>query len=192
MVEMGIIPDEVDLAYKMTNFKKYVLRDEALFEKHIEPNKKMVKRGYHDGYYILDHNSQPFFKEHFTEDSIIKIHNSYYVLSEKKFIKEVDSYIQPLKDWFGREETLHLYNHKLFNLLWEQHASGSVAHWNMQALTYYEIGEHELQNVDEAAYGIVNYFDLPEEPEPYDYYTRYINGEPKKYQNIPLAALLEQ
>ena len=49
----------------MINFKKYVLNDEGLFEKYIDNNKKIPKRGYHDGYYILDNNSQPFFKEYF-------------------------------------------------------------------------------------------------------------------------------
>ena len=65
MQEMNIIPDSLELAIKMVNFKKYVLDDSNLHTKHIDKNKKMVKRGYHDGYYTLDENSQPFFTNHF-------------------------------------------------------------------------------------------------------------------------------
>lgn len=189
ITELEIIPSKVELAYKMTNFKKYVLSDGNLVEKHIDPDKKMVKRGYHDGYYLLDENSQPFFNEHFTEDSVIRVQGQYYVVSEKKFIKEVDSYIQPLKDWLSDPSTIELYNQRLFEQVWKDYASGSKEHWNMQALTYYEIGKHELENIDEDTYGIVNYFDLPEEPEPYEWYTRYIGGQPKKIPKFKISCI---
>ena len=178
MTELGIIPESLDLAKRMVNFKKYVLDDEGLYEKHIDEGKKVPKRGYHDGYYILDNNSQPFFKEHFTEDSV----------SEKLFTKEVDKYIQPLKDWFDNTDTLNLYNEALFKTIWNQYADGTLPSWSMQALSFYD-GEHELENINEELYGIVNFFDLPEEPEPYDYYTRYIDGSPKKMPKFKISRI---
>ena len=188
MKELEFIPESMDLPLRMINFKNYVLDDEGLYEKHIDESKKIPKRGYHDGYYILDNNSQPFFKQHFTEDSVVGIKGEYYIVSEKKFTKEVDSYIQPLRDWMALPETLESYNERLFQELWNKHAEGSVPHWNMEALCYYD-GEHELEHVNEKLYGIVNFFDLPEDPESYEWYTRYINGEPKAIPKYKISRI---
>lgn len=186
--EMNIIPDELILTARMIAFKKYVLDDEGLCEKHIEPGKKIPKRGYHDGYYVLDGNSQQFFMENFTEESVVDIKGQYYVLSEKKFTKEIDAKIQPLKEWFAKPETLELYNSALYQTVWEKYASGTVSRWNMSALCYYD-GDHELEHINEALYGIVNYFELPEEPEPYAWYTRYIKGEPKQMPKFKISRI---
>ena len=189
VIEMGILPCELELAYKMTNFKKYVLDDARLIEKYIDSNKKMVKRGYHDGRYILDDNSMPFFKEHFTEESVVSLSGKYYVVSEKLFTKEVDSYIRPLKDWFSDESVLDMYNQSMYKKVWDKNAKGTEASWNMEALNFYD-AEHELQNINDKQYGIVDFFKLPEEPVAYDYYTRYINKEKKslpKYQITCIA-----
>lgn len=156
MTELGIIPESLDLAKRMVNFKKYVLDDEGLYEKHIDEGKKVPKRGYHDGYYILDNNSQPFFKEYFTEDSVVKIKGEYYIVSEKLFTKEVDKYIQPLKDWFDNSDTLNLYNEALFKTVWNQYADGTLPSWSMQALSFYD-GEHELENINEELYGMAEH-----------------------------------
>jgi DNA polymerase-3 subunit alpha len=75
-------------------------------------------------------------------------------------------------------ETLKLYNDTMFNELWKQHADGTISSWSMSALCFYD-EEHELQNINEEKYGIVNFNNLPEQPVPYDYYTRYVNGVPK-------------
>lgn len=194
MKELDFIPESMDLPLRMINFKNYVLDDEGLYEKHIDEGKKIPKKGYHDGYYILDNNSQPFFKQYFTEDSVVGIKGEYYIVSEKKFTKEADTHIQPLKDWMALPSTLEAYNKRLFQELWNNHAEGSVPHWNMEALCYYD-GEHELEHANEEKYGIVNFFDLPEEPEPYEWYTRYINGEPKaipKYKISRIAGTVLQ
>ena len=188
MQEMNIIPKELELAVKMVNFKKYVLHEDNLHTKHIEKGKKMVKRGYHDGYYTLDKNSQPFFINHFTENSVVGLNGDYYLVSEKLFTKEVDNYIQPLKDWFAKEDSLNLYNETVYKELWNKHAAGTISHWSMEALTYYD-EEHELANINNELYGIVNFFDLPEEPEAYAYYTRYIDGEAKAMPKFKICRI---
>lgn len=178
-IEFDIVPNEVKLAVKINNFKKYVLDDEGLYEKWIDPTKiKIPKRGYHDGRYILDENSQPFFKEHFSEDSIVDVVNGFYVLSEKAFSKECEKLIQPLRDWFGTQEAVDKYNEALFKDVWNEKAGGTEPAWSMEALCYYD-KEHELINVPEEKYGIVDFNKLPEEPVPYEFYTRYIDGKPK-------------
>ncbi len=179
--EYNIIPDDLQICIKYINFKKYVLDEEGFVENYINTDKKIPKCGYHDRYYILDDNSQKFFEEHFTEESVVKIQNGFYVVSEKKFTKEVDSLLQPLKDWFISEEAVKQYNNAMFESTWKQYASGNESKWSMQALTYYD-QKHELEDIKEEEYGIVNYFELPEEPVAYETYTRYIDGE---YKELP-------
>jgi len=172
--ELDIIPSELKICFRMINFKKYVLDDEGLYEKYIDPKKKMIKRGYHDGHYLLDSNSQPFFKKFFSEGSVVGIKGEYYIISEKKFTKEIDEKIQPLKDWFALPATLKLYNDKYYEQIWNKYADGTMSRWSMQSLCYYD-REHELEYVNEELYGIENFFNLPEDPVPYDYYKRYFN-----------------
>ena len=179
LIEYDLIPEDLKICVRYLRFKDYVLDPEGLIEEYVNPEKKVPKCGYHDRYFILDKESQEFFKEHFTEDSVIRVDGSYYVLSEKMFSKEVNNLIQPLRDWMGREDTLSLYNKTGFKKLWDEKASGTEAAWAMQALSYYD-KDHELKGIDEESYGIVNFFDLPEEPDHYETYTRYIEGERKE------------
>ena len=173
IVEYNLIPEELNLAVKMVNFKKYVLDDEGLYEKWIDPTKpKIPKRGYHDGHYILDEPSQ----------------------SEKKFTKEIDKKIEPLKEWFNSDDAINKYNQALFDEAWNKHANGTTDAWSMEALTYYD-KDHELKNTPEDKYGIVNFFELPEEPVAYEFYTKYIDGKPKaipKYNISRIAGTVVQ
>lgn len=177
--EFGIIPEQFKDSLNCIKIKQYVLDDEGLYKLYIDPDKKLPKRGYHDRYFILDDTSQPVFNKFFSENSVIDVKDGYYIISEKKFSKECDALIQPLRDWFSSQETLDAYNNAFFKSVWDEKASGTEASWNMEACCYYD-QEHELANVDEKYYGIVNYFDLPEEPEPYEWYSRKIDGEWKR------------
>lgn len=189
MVEMDILPEEYKKAAKLLNYRDYVLDENyGLFELYIDKNKKVPKRGYHDRYFILDDNSQDFFVKNFTEKSIVKVHGKYYVISEKLFLKEIELMLEPLKEWLKTDEALRVYNAAQFNIIWNKYASGTMARWSMKALCYYD-GEHELEHVDEKLHGIVNFFDLPEEPEPYDFYTRYINGEQKALPKFKISRI---
>ena len=179
MQEFSIVPEQFRNSLNCIKIKQYVLDDEGLYKLYIDPDKKLPKRGYHDRYFILDEVSQPVFNKFFSEDSVIDVKDGYYIISEKKFIKECDVLIQPLRDWFGSQEALDAYNNAFFKSVWDEKASGTEASWNMEACCFYD-QEHELANVDEKYYGIVNYFDLPEEPEPYDWYSRKIDGEWKR------------
>lgn len=179
MVEFNIIPDTLKDSLNRIKIKQYVLDDEGLYKLYIDPDKKLPKRGYHDRYFILDDVSQPVFNKFFSEDSVIDVKDGYYIISEKKFSKECDTLIQPLRDWFNSQEALDAYNNAFFKSVWDEKASGTEASWNMEACCFYD-QKHELANVDEKYYGIVNYFDLPEEPEPYDWYSRKVDGEWKR------------
>ena len=188
LIQYNLIPKNLELATRIINFKKYVLDAEGFVENFIDPNKKIPKCGYHDRYYILDNNSQPFFVEHFSEKSIVRTNGDYYIISEKLFVKECDKKIQPLKDWFCMPNVLDNYNQKSFELLWNKHAEGNEAKWNMNALCYYD-KQHELSNIQNDRYGIVDFFSLPEQPESYDTYVRYIDGEKKYFPKYKITRI---
>ena len=182
MVKLNVIPEKLQESVSIKNFKEYVLHKDGLFKSYVDPNSEraLPKCGYNDRFFKLDGNSQPFFESNFSEDSVADISGEYYVISEKKFSKEVNAKIQPLKDWFTKEETIKEYNEALFSDLWDKHASGTRPQWEMDSLSFYYT-EHELANLNEQKYMIKNYFDMPEEPEIYDYYTRTIKGEKKQF-----------
>lgn len=186
--EYNIIPEDLQICVRYLNYKKYVLADEGWVENYVDETKKIPKAGYHDRYYILDTNSQTFFIEHFSEESVVRVQNGVYVLSEKKFSKEVDAKLEPLRDWFVSDNALKAYNDAAFSAVWKQFASGSEPRWSMQSLCYYD-REHELSNINESEYGIVNFFDLPEEPTTYETYTRYIDGVPKQMPKYTINRL---
>lgn len=188
MNELNIIPKELFLCQRMVNFKKYVLSNEHLVELFVDKSKTVPKKGYHDRYFILDENSQSFFTEYFTERSIIKVQNGFYIISEKLFIKEVDEYIYPLKDWMSSKEALEAYNNANFQACWNKYANGTTEAWSMQALNYYD-DEHELENINENKYGIINFFDLPEVPEEYDRCSKIIHGELKHFPKYKITRI---
>lgn len=189
MKEENFIPDELKLVVRIKDFKDYVLHDFFFKENVIDKSKKKIpKCGYHDRHFILDDTSMPFFKDNFSEDSIVGVCGEYYIISEKKFIKEWEKLIQPLKDWFDKEDTLKKYNDMLFTQCQGKNASGSIPKWEMDSLSFYYT-EHELKNLDEDLYGVVNFFEQPEEPEIYDTYTRYIKGEKREFSKFRIDRL---
>ena len=181
MQEFSIIPEQFKDSLNCIKIKQYVLDDEGLYKLYINLDKKLPKCGYHDRYFILDDVSQPAVKKYFTEDCIVDVKDGYYIISEKDFLKEYEKLVKPLRDWFGSEDALNTYNDALFQSLWDDKASGTEASWNMEACCYYD-QNHELDGINEAEYGIVNYFDLPENPEPYTWYRRKVDGE---WKNVP-------
>ena len=175
ITELNIIPEDLRLAVRILNYKKYVISEKFLFKYYINQDKKIPKSGYHDRYFKLDKVSQPFFEEHFSEDAVVEISSEFFVISEKIFTKECDKKIENLREWFDLPSTIDLFNSKTFEEIWEKHASGTVAKWEMDSLSFYYT-EHELVNIDENYHGVVDYFELPEEPTIYDYYPRYVKN----------------
>ena len=178
MKELGIIPEKYYVLLDLLNLKEYILDDEGFYKNYIDSKRKKIpKKGYHDRFYILDSTSQPYFQKFFPneeEAGVVDAKNGFYIISEKQFKKAVDKELLPFKEWM--ETALDKYNDALYTQIWNQYASGTLPHWSMESLCYYD-SEHELEHINEEKYGVVNYFELPEEPEPYDYYIRWIDGE---------------
>ena len=48
--------------------------------------------------------------------------------------------------------------------MWDKYAKGNISAWEMESLCFY-YHQHELENVDNKKYGIVDFNMLPQEPE---------------------------
>lgn len=188
-IEYGIITEnsEIYINYRMINFKKYVLNEARLYKVIIEPDKKLPKCQYHDRHFRLDTASQPFFEQYFSEDSIVSTVGNTYIISEKLFEKEVKKkYLEPLTEWLNNPDVISKYNAALRQETYKRYVKCSRKHWSFDTLNYYD-GPHELSVVDDAVYGIVNFYELSETPEPFDFTFRWSNG---KQLPIPLYPIV--
>jgi DNA polymerase-3 subunit alpha len=70
------------------------------------------------------------------------------------------------REWLkeNQEEILTQYNNILFNEMWNKYAIGNVSAWEMESLCFYH-SKHELSDINNHKYGIVNFFNLSYEPE---------------------------
>lgn len=170
----NFIPEKLQLAIRHVNFKKYVLDDYFFYKNVIIDGKKVPKAGYHDRLFKLDETSMRFFIQYYSEDSVEAVIDEFYVISEKRFIKENKTHIAPLKEWLTLETTLEQYNNYLVQEALEENASGTLSKWEMDSLSIYATTEHELKNMKDNMYGIEDFYEMPEEPEIYDTYTKRI------------------
>lgn len=187
-LEYDIFPKEMETMIRIKNFKAYALHESFFLKNITDESKKVPKKGYHDRYFALDERGTEFLMEHFNT-CIVGTKEDGVIISEKLFNKEWDALIQPLKDYMALPETLQLYNQKKFDSTMESYASGSLEQWDMESLSYYP-DRHELWNLNEPKYGVVDYNSLSETPQVYQYITRRIRGEIKhtpKFQIVRLA-----
>ena len=187
-LEYDIFPKEMETMIRIKNFKAYALHETFFLKNIIDEGKKVPKKGYHDRYFALDERGTEFLMEHFNT-CIVGTKEDGVIISEKLFNKEWDALIQPLKDYMALPETLQLYNQKKLDSTMESYASGSLEQWDMESLSYYP-DRHELWNLNEPKYGVVDYNSLSETPKVYQYITRRIRGEIKhtpKFQIVRLA-----
>lgn len=94
-------------------------------------------------------------------------------LSVKAWDKFYQGWMDVFRNWIksDTEGILDKLNTKIFMADWEKYAKGTLSSWEMEALCFY-YHDHELKNVNKTKYGIVNYSDLPEEPEVEKFFKR--------------------
>lgn len=184
----GILPKELENIARIKNFKTYVLHESFFQEKVINEGKKIPACGYHDRLFKLDKRAMEYFKENFSDESIVKVIGESYVVSEKKFLKESVNLCKPLEVWFSSEDSLKLFNDKTYELLLEKHAKGTVSSWEMDSLSFYH-DEHELIGLNEDLYSVENFFEMSEFPSVYDTYFRYIKGDRKEMSKYRITRI---
>src|SRR5690606_33235044 len=106
------------------------------------------------------------------------------VISEKKFKKEYDKYLETFKEWLNKEETLAYVNDVLLSRECENYLDGSVSKWEMDSLSFY-YHQHELESMNNEKYDVVSFNSLPEEPEVVEtYISRGIERKKLKLSRI--------
>lgn len=152
LIEKGMIPEELDYERRLFNFNKYI---------------KKLKSG---EYYNLDTKAYNFYTqrnpEDYLEDVVIEGEKASAKIKVSKWDNLYKKGMDPVRDWMkaNQQEILDDLNNRLFNEIYEKYASGTISRWEMESLNFY-YHEHELASLNNRAYGIVDFFKLPEEPE---------------------------
>ena len=148
LLERGLVPDSLDKQKRTFNFNK-----------HLKTYQKVGK------YYVFDNICYDFYRKYFDEEELEVINGNICILQTKweKIYKKV---MEEARTWLqaNQEEMLNEFNYLLFKETWDKYATGSISAWEMESLCFY-YHEHELAHVDTQRYGIVDFFDLPEQPQ---------------------------
>lgn len=183
LVALGMITDEEkqkDLRY--LRFRKWVYKEENI-------DKKLGK-GPATYYYRLDHKfAEPYFLTEFAPDMEegtdyqYSDDGTYLTVKRGKLDKVIDN---KTKEFMTRITTESKYldalNQKRFQQTWDDKVgSNNISRWEMNAMNYY-YHEHELAEVNRKKYGVVNFDELPLEPEIAE--LRYMHG-----REVPRYAL---
>lgn len=120
---------------------------------------------YNKDYYKLDERGIKFLESIDCEDLISQDEKNNFVLSLKDWEKVYQFNIDSFRTYINnnKDDLLNSLNNIIFLEDMNKYAKGTVSAWEMEVLCFY-YHEHELINVDFDKYGIVNFFDLPEEP----------------------------
>ena len=159
-LELGVIPQRFSTQIKMTYFKKWI-------DKHSLETDAAGKK-----IYTLTDSDEIKFFSIIVENSLTKgkdydIIPNGYIVKQSPFKKFYDKYCDPLKLWMLTEEAVTaMYEGEIAQKIneWkEKYCKGSLSKWEMDSLSYY-YGPHELANVNNPKYKIVNFNSLPEHP----------------------------
>ena len=147
LLSHNLIPDELELQKRT-----------FLFTKYLKAEKKVGK------YFVFDSTCENFYNEYFDSDKLNVINGVTCILQtdwEKIYKKVMDAARTWLQE--NQEKILNKFNEVLFKEAWDKYAQGSISSWEMEALCFY-YHEHELINVNNKKYGLVNFNSLPTEP----------------------------
>ena len=146
--EQGLLPQELDFQKRVFVFNKAL--------------KKNCKVG--NGTLSVSDNYYEFYQEFFDTD-FLEPKGNILCISETKWKSLYDEAMLPAKQYITahKEELLKQLNDSLFQEEWNKYAAGSLSTWEMASLGFY-YHEHELINVNDSQYGIVEYNTLPEQP----------------------------
>ena len=147
LIDFNLLPDELDFQKRVFNFNKYL---------------KKFKDG---DYYLVDDIALAFLDKNYSIDELYPTENGMKIkqtIWDKIYKKEMDVARAFIKK--HHDELLDSMNNKLISDMWNKYCLGSLSKWEMDAVSCY-FHNHELENANLDNYEIVDYFDLPENPE---------------------------
>ena len=152
LIEFNLIPEKYSFEVKVFNFNKYI---------------KKFKEGSN---YRLDSIAMKFFVNNYDDnvltDIVVNGDKCTALIPQSIWDNTYKKAMDPIRDWMKKDqqEILNRLNTKLLELVAEKYTEGNISKWEMDSLGFY-YHEHELKNLKNEVYNIVNFFDLPEEPE---------------------------
>ena len=130
-----------------------------IFNKYLKTNQKVGK------YYVFNQSCEDFYNKYFDIDQLEVINGLTCILQSRwdkiyqDIMAEARTYLQN-----HQQEMLKSFNTILFKECWDKYAQGNISAWEMESLCFY-YHEHELAHVNNLKYGLIDFFDLPTEPE---------------------------
>ena len=111
--------------------------------------------------YALDDRAYKFLMELDLEDLVYGVMK----LDIKQWDKVYQKYMDVFRTWItsDKDNILKALNKEIFLEDWNKYAQGNLSSWEMEVLCFY-YHDHELKDVNRDRYGLVNFYDLPEEP----------------------------
>lgn len=151
LIEKKMIPEELDFERRLYNFNKYM---------------KTLKK---DDCYELDTRAFNFFTANYSQDLLTNVvvdgDSAAAQMKQTTWDNIYKKGMDPVRDWMkaNQQEILNDLNDRLYNETADKYAQGSISHWEMESLNFY-YHDHELADLNNKAYGVVDFFELPEEP----------------------------
>lgn len=157
--EYRLIPPELQKQMKLFYFKKWI-------EEHCVLKENKIKY-----YKLQEEDERKFFKQIIQpllapSDFIVK--ENEIIIRSSVFTKVYNSLFAPFTEWLQLPSTCNQFyraqKEEFISGVWSKYCIGSNSKWEMDTVSYYASG-HELANIDRDLAGIVNYFELSEQPE---------------------------
>ena len=155
LIKYDLIPknkEEYALALRVYEFNRY-----------LKVITKADAAAYKD-YYTLDTRAINFLNE-IGQDELITSDNLAWFVNQKAWDKVYQKYMDIFRNWIteNKDTILTSLNQQIFQEEWEKYAKGSLSSWEMEVMCFY-YHEHELAHINNNQYGIVDFFELPEDP----------------------------
>ena len=98
-------------------------------------------------------------------EQFLSVENDDVFLNIKNWDKIYQSWMDVFRGWIAanKAEILDKLNAKIFMDDWIKYATGSYSSWEMETMCFY-YHPHELLNVNNSKYGLMNFYSLPENP----------------------------
>ena len=153
LINLDLIPQELSFQKRVFNFNKY-LKAYKWKEDNI------------NYYYIPHEYAIKFYLNNFDPDTIDKVSNGIPMIEQKNWEKIYQKVMDTARDWLkeNQQQLLKEVNQKLFKAEWDKYAMGNISAWEMSSLCFY-YHDHELKNINNRKYGIVDFNNLPVIPE---------------------------
>ena len=148
LIEKDLLPNS--LIYEQRTFA---------FNKYLKKNKTGIY------YYMTGDRDLDFYNDLYDGEGFEIIDNIPCV-QQKVWDKIYQKIMDKARDWLkeNHDFVLNEYNNILFKETWDKYANENISAWEMESLCFYH-HDHELKNVNNFKYGIVNFFDLNPESE---------------------------